>query len=190
MEADSWKVKQMIIVMGLPGAGKSTVLSAAKDSGYVIVNYGDLMFQVAQKEKIVSHRDELRKLDPQQQKKVQSAVGKALAEMKGKAILDTHCSISTPKGYLPGLPYSLLSGLQVEYLVLVTAPIAQIILRRKSDATRVRDSESEQSLSEHDSMNRSFLAAYSCLTGAPAMIISNSNGSLEEAQKRLLSLLS
>jgi len=175
--------------MGLPGAGKSTVLAAASKSTYKMVNYGDLMFEIASKEFGVKHRDELRKLPPETQKKVQSAVGMALSEMKGKVILDTHCSISTPKGYLPGLPYSLLSSLKVDYLVLITAPIDEIIGRRKSDTTRVRDAESADSLLEHDSMNRSFLAAYSCLTGAPALIISNRNGKLKEAQEALLRLL-
>ena len=180
----------MIIVMGLPGAGKSTVLSAASKSDYKIVNYGDLMFEIAAREAGIRHRDELRKLSPETQKKVQSAVGAALSKMQGKLILDTHCSVSTPKGYLPGLPYSLLSNLKVEYLVLISAPVAEILGRRKSDTTRVRDAEPEETLSEHDSMNRSFLAAYSCLTGAPAMIITNKNGSLEAAQQKLLSLLS
>ena len=180
----------MIIVMGLPGAGKSTVLSASSKTGYKTVNYGDLMFEIASKEKIISHRDELRKLDPSQQKRVQAAVGRALAEMKGKVILDTHCSISTKKGYLPGLPYSLLSGLKVEYLVLISAPIEEILARRKKDATRVRDAESPESLAEHDSINRSFLAAYSCLAGAPAVIIMNRDGGLASAQEKLLSILS
>jgi adenylate kinase len=179
----------MIIVMGLPGAGKSTVLSAAKKTDYSIVNYGDLMFEIASKEAGIKHRDELRRLDTATQKRVQSAVGKALAAMKGRIILDTHCSISTPKGYLPGLPYSLLSGLKVEYLVLITAPVEEIIGRRTSDATRARDAESPESLSEHDAMNRSYLAAYSCLTGAPAAIISNRNNALAEAQGKLLSIL-
>lgn len=180
----------MIIVMGLPGAGKSTVLSAAAKTGYKTVNYGDLMFEIASKEKIISHRDELRKLDPSQQKRVQAAVGKALAEMKGKVILDTHCSISTKKGYLPGLPYSLLSGLAVEYLVLISAPIEEILARRRKDTSRVRDAEPPESLAEHDSINRSFLAAYSCLTGAPAVIIMNRDGGLQAAQEKLLSILS
>jgi len=179
----------MIIVMGLPGAGKSTVLSVAASTAYKMVNYGDLMFEIASKEFGIKHRDELRKLDPATQKKVQAAVGKALALMHGKIILDTHCSIATPKGYLPGLPNSLLSGLKVDYLVLITAPIDEILASRSSDKTRVRDAESPESLSEHDSMNRSFLAAYSSLSGAPAMIILNRNGGLETAQKRLLQLL-
>ena len=179
----------MIIVMGLPGAGKSTVLAAASKTDYKIVNYGDLMFEIAVKEAGIKGRDEIRKLPTATQKKVQAAVGDALAKMHGKVILDTHCSISTPKGYLPGLPHSLLSKLKVDFLVLVTAPVDEIMQRRSSDRTRVRDAESSESLSEHDSMNRAFLAAYACLSAAPAMIISNRNGKLEEAQAKLLSLL-
>lgn len=179
----------MKIVMGLPGAGKSTVLSAAKGKGYKIVNYGDLMFEIAGKAAGIKHRDELRKLDPSMQKKIQAEVGKALAEMEGNIMLDTHCSIATGKGYLPGLPYSLLSNLKVDGLILITAPVGEIMERRNSDKTRVRDAESLESLSEHDGMNRAFLAAYACLTGAPACIISNRQGKLAEAQEKFLSLL-
>ncbi len=179
----------MIIVMGLPGAGKSTVLSAAKETDCKIVNYGDLMFEIASKSVGIKTRDEIRKMDTKTQKKVQSEVGKALSKMDAKLILDTHCSISTPKGYLPGLPFSLLSQLKVQFLVLVTAPAKEISERRSSDKTRIRDPESSESLSEHESINRSYLAAYSCLTGAPALIIHNRTGKLEEAQKKLLALL-
>ncbi len=179
----------MIIVMGLPGAGKSTVLSAASSSGYRMLNYGDLMFEIAKKKFSISHRDELRKLEPGRQKIVQAAVGEELAAMGGKIILDTHCSISTPKGYLPGLPFSFLSKLKVDLLVLITAPAEEIVARRQSDKSRVRDSEPLEALAEHEAVNRALLATYSCITGAPCAIISNRQGRLSEAQKRLLSLL-
>ena len=179
----------MIIVMGLPGAGKSTVLSAASGSDYKMLNYGDLMFDIAKKKFGIGHRDELRKLEPGKQKAVQAAVGDQLAKMEGKIILDTHCSVSTPGGYLPGLPLSLLSKLRVEKLVLITAPVEEVLARRNSDKTRSRDPEGPESLSEHDAVNRALLAAYSCVSGAPAAIISNRQGRLAEAQARFLSLL-
>ncbi|MCX6772351.1 MAG: adenylate kinase [Candidatus Micrarchaeota archaeon] len=178
----------MIIVMGLPGAGKSTVLAAAKNTGYIMKNYGDLMYEIASKQGHVKHRDELRKMDTATQKKVQSAVGDELSKMTGKVILDTHCSIQTPNGYLPGLPYSLLSKLTVDKLVLINAPAEEILARRKADTTRVRETNIEE-IREHDNVNISFLAAYSALTGAPAVIISNRQGKLEEAQQKFLSLL-
>ncbi|MEM4554995.1 MAG: adenylate kinase [Candidatus Anstonellaceae archaeon] len=178
----------MIIVMGLPGAGKSTVLSATPKD-YKIINYGDLMFEIAQKKYGVSNRDQIRKLDPKKQATIQSLVGKKLSQMKGKIILDTHCSIATPKGYLPGLPLKLLSKMKVDLLVLITAPFEDIIMRRQSDTSRIRDSQTADSLAEHDSINRAFLAAYSCITGAPCVILSNRQGKLHEAQQKFLSLL-
>ena len=179
----------MTIVLGVPGAGKSTVLSALKGKqGATLVNYGDLMFEVASKKKYVSHRDELRKLAPATQKKVQSEVGDALAKMGGNVILDTHCSIATPKGYLPGLPFSLLGKLDVSQLVLITAPIKDIMARRSNDLTRARDAESEESLRQHHEVNVALLAAYAAFCGAPAKIIVNSQGNVEGAKKELLAL--
>ena len=179
----------MKIVMGLPGAGKSTVLAAAAEKGIRIINYGDLMFDIASRTVGIKHRDELRKLPPATQKKVQAEAGIALSKMKADFILDTHCSIATKKGYLPGLPCQLLTKLHVDGLILITAPVAEIMERRSSDKTRVRDSESFESLSGHDEMNKALLAAYACITGAPAAIIQNRQGKLEAAQKEFLSLL-
>jgi len=179
----------MTIVLGVPGAGKSTVLAALKGKeGFTLVNYGDLMFEIASKKKYVSHRDGLRKLPPATQKKVQSEVGDALAKMGGGVVLDTHCSIATPKGYLPGLPFSLLEKLDVSQLVLITAPIKDIIARRNADKSRVRDAESEGMLQQHHDVNMALLAAYAAFCGAPARIIVNSQGNVEEARQALLSL--
>ena len=42
----------MIIAMGVPGAGKTTVLKAALTNNkiYTLVNYGDLMLEIEKKE--------------------------------------------------------------------------------------------------------------------------------------------
>jgi adenylate kinase len=180
----------MIIVMGLPGAGKSTVLSAAEQKGWEILNYGTLMFEIGKKEFNINHRDEIRKLDQQKQEHLQFQVGKYLANRKErKIILDTHCTIKTPSGYLPGLPFKILSLLHVEKLVLITAPISDILKRRKTDNTRIRDLEDEAALAEHDQMNKIYLGVYSVLSGAPANIIINKDGELEKAKEELLKLL-
>ena len=168
----------MIIVMGLPGAGKSTVLAVAKEQGWEVVNYGDLMMEIAKSHGVVD-RDSLRKLPAAKQKGIQKEVGEKLAhEKRNNVILDTHCSINTPGGFLPGLPFDFLSRWQVERLVLVTAPAKDILSRRAKDKTRVRDEQSAESLAEHEQMNRAYLAAYSVLTGAPAAIIVNADGQL------------
>jgi len=180
----------MIIVMGLPGAGKSTVLKIAADAGWNVSNYGTEMFEIAKELYGIENRDQLRKLKAEEQKIVQAKVGEKLAAItERKTILDTHCSINTSKGYLPGLPYSIISKLKVERLVMVTAPIADIMQRRSADKSRVRDEQSEQSLAEHDDMNRNYLAAYSVICAAPAIILQNANGKLEQTQSRFAALL-
>lgn len=177
----------MIIVMGTPGAGKSTVLAEATKarSGWKVVNYGDMMTEIAKHKGLVKSRDELRKLSIEQQGKIQAEVAQQLSKMKGNVILDTHCSINTPNGYYPGLPDFLLSKLSVDALVMVGAPLDDIMGRRKSDATRARDEQGREALAEHVRVNEAMLAAYSVLSGAPVLMVENANGKLEAAAKRL-----
>ncbi|MBI2079518.1 AAA family ATPase, partial [Candidatus Micrarchaeota archaeon] len=125
----------MIIVMGLPGAGKTSVLEKINSSNpeYKHLNYGTLMLEIAQEKFKIKSRDEIRTLTATQQKEVQKMVGERLAKEKGKLILDTHCSVLNPdkRFYLPGLPWSLLQHLKVDYLVLITGDIEEIAARRK-----------------------------------------------------------
>lgn len=179
----------MIIVMGLPGAGKSTVLAAAEGSGYKTINYGTEMFEIAKVKFGISDRDQLRKLTPEQQMEVQALVGKAIAQETGKVILDTHCTINTPQGYLPGLTQELLGMWKVERLVLVSAKLEDIMRRRNSDTTRVRDAQTMESLREHDGKNREYLEIYAKWAGSPTTIIMNNDGALEEAQAGFKALL-
>ena len=120
---------------------------------------------------------------------MQRAVGERLAGMVGNVVLDTHCSINTPQGYYPGLPYSLLAKLNVEALVLVTAPPEHILGRRKKDTTRARDAQQSEELAEHIRLNEAMLAAYSVLTGAPVVIVENADGKLDVAVDKLEALL-
>lgn len=179
----------MIIVMGLPGAGKSSVLAGAEGTGYAFLNYGTLMFGIAKEKFGISHRDEMRKLPVEKQKQVQEAVSLRLSSERGKVVLDTHCSIKTSRGYLPGLPFSLLEKLHVDAVVLLTATPEEIMGRRESDATRARDPESLESIREHDLMNKALLAAYAAHRGCPARIIYNHDGKLEDAVRQLRGML-
>jgi len=111
-----------------------------------------------------------------------------LSKMDGKVILDTHCSIQTPSGYFPGLPFSLLGKLKVERLVLLSASVDEIYNRRKNDPTRSR-SVNRDEIIEHDQMNRAYLAAYSAFTGAPATIVMNHDNRVAEAVSSLAAAL-
>jgi adenylate kinase len=175
----------MIVVMGLPGAGKSTVLNGLK-TDYRILNYGDLMLEIEKEHFGVKDRDDMRKLPIEKQKKAQRMVYERLSKEHGKVILDTHCSVNTPNGFFPGLPFDYLKMLKVDALVLITADPKEIAERRATDPTRKRDGDD---IFLHDGLNRSYLAAYSAFTGAPAIIIFNKQGKLEEAVAKLQSML-
>lgn len=174
--------------MGLPGAGKSTVLERIKSEHkeYVVKNYGDLMFEIEKEEYGIKHRDEMRTIPIEKQKEVQRMVVEYLSTIKGKFILDTHCSVSTPKGFLPGLSQDLLKGVKITSLVLITADPKEIEARRANDPTRKRDNDD---IALHDHMNRAYLASYSTQTGAPAVVIYNRQGKLEDAVAKLKSIL-
>jgi len=94
----------MIIAMGLPGAGKTTVLKGLK-TDYELINFGDLMLEVEKEMFGIKDRDDMRTLPIEKQDQAQKKVYEKLSKMEGKVILDTHCSVSTPKGFFPGLPH-------------------------------------------------------------------------------------
>ncbi|MEM4272114.1 MAG: adenylate kinase [Candidatus Bilamarchaeaceae archaeon] len=180
----------MIIVMGVPGAGKTTVLNGLKENARIL-NYGTLMFEVAAERYGIAHRDEIRKLPVDKQRAVQKEVAEKLAKEKGLVVLDTHCSVKTSKGYLPGLPFELLEKLDVDAVVLITAKPEEIFRRRQNDKTRMRsDDATLESLKEHDAINKALLAIYAAHRGCPAKIIYNSDGQSEKASEELQKIIS
>ncbi len=172
----------MIIVLGLPGVGKTTVLSrvAEQNPDWKLVNWGDVMFEMAKTHYGVGDRDEIRHLSEDKQKDIQEKAALKIASMGEKTIVDTHCSIFTPVGYLPGLPYRLLKHLPVRLLILLSAKPTEIYTRRVKDTTRTRELDIEQ-IEEQLRLNEMYLAAYSALSGANAAIVYNHDNELDKA---------
>ena len=181
----------MIIVMGMPGAGKTTVLSEAIKGmpGWRTVNWGDKMLEIALRRGLVKDRDEIRKLPAREQRTLQEDAANELAKEKEKMILDTHCSINTPDGYFPGLPFNLLGKLKVEKFIMIDAPIEHIMRRRQADTTRARDAQERAKLEEQLFVNKALICAYSAYTGAPVAFVTNEDGRLDEAVERFRSLV-
>ena len=179
-----------IIVTGIPGVGKTTVMeAAAKARNLRIAVFGSVMFEVAQAKGLAQSRDDMRKLPPEQQKDIQREAAARIAAM-GKVIVDTHCTVKTPKGYLPGLPAWVLEVLKPSTIVLVEASNEDIHKRRANDATRKRDEDTIEAIAEHQEYNRRFAAAYATLTGATVHTVVNSDGRVEAAMKGILTVVS
>lgn len=183
---------KVVVVAGIPGSGSTTVLgNALKDLDYLHVNYGDVMLEIAQKEGLVEDRDSIRKLSPDIQKEIQRKAAKNIRERSKESniIVDTHCTIKTPKGFLPGLPNWVLEELQPDMFILLEADGDEILMRRINDTTRIRDMEKLKEIELHQEMNRAASMAYAVITGATVKIIENHDNKLETSVEEMINTL-
>ncbi len=183
---------KVVVIAGIPGSGSTTVLNKALESlDYVNVNYGDAMIKIAQEKGIVEDRDSLRKLTPDVQKEIQKNAAKSIREMSevNNIIVDTHCTIKTPAGFLPGLPKWVLDELEPDMFILIEADGEEILMRRISDETRTRDMEKLGDIELHQEMNRAVSMAYAALTGATVKIIKNHDNRLDEPVEDMINTL-
>ncbi len=184
-----------VVVTGIPGSGKTTVIDGAvkKISGveYKVLTYGTVMFEIAKKKKLVLDRDEMRKMSPKNQKMVQEAAADYIKSesKKGNVILDTHCTIKTLKGFLPGLPLNILQKLNPDAFVIVDSSAEDIYERRSKDGSRNRDADSVEEIRVHQDMNLNVAAAYSVLTGGVVKVVHNRQGMLDKAVEDFISVL-
>jgi len=141
------------------------------------------MIDIAKEMGLVKDRDEMRKLTLDQQKDLQIRSAEKVASM-GNVILDTHCTVKTPKGYMPGLPEWVLKKLKPKAIVVVEADPDEIYNRRAKDTTRNRDPDSEEDIAEHQQINRAAAMSYATLTGATVKIVFNHDNAIDEAVKQ------
>jgi len=192
-------MNKTLIVTGIPGTGKTTVCNVvaelAKDAGLEVdvINYGTVMVKVLQKHEKEMERNSMRKtgIDFQRelQKEAAGAVLEKIRQLSGITIIDTHMSIKTLGGYLPGLPSHVLQLLKPEMLVLVEAQPSEICSRRMKDTARKRDEAVEEAIKEELLFSRLMAGACAVSTGAPVKIVINAEGKQEEAAKKILNSL-
>ncbi|HUI00362.1 MAG TPA: adenylate kinase [Nitrososphaerales archaeon] len=181
-----------IVIVGVPGVGKSTVVEKAKAAvkGSTVEVFGTAMFQEAMRLKWVKHRDEMRKLPVEKQQKLQAAAAARMSRGKGKVVfIDTHLFIRTPEGFWPGLPLRVIQPMKPTHLILVEASPGEILSRRKNDTTRYRDEITEDQVSEELALARSFLTTASLVSGAPMLFVKNGEGRSDEAAEKIAALV-
>ena len=174
----------VVIVTGVPGVGKSTVMNAAEEYGYKIVNFGTTMLEEAQKDG-VADRDDMRKLDVEDQQRLQKQAGEKISRM-GNVVVDTHASILTPAGYMPGLPEWTARALNPDIIVLVEATPEEIQGRRNKDSSRERD---KDDVGLHQSVNREYAAVAAVITGAAVAIVENHDNQIDKAVEQFRRVL-
>lgn len=173
----------VIVVTGIPGVGKTTVMKeAAEGIDIQFVTFGTVMADIAIEMNLVKDRDEMRKLTLEQQKELQIKTAEKVAKMDN-VIVDTHCTVKTPKGYMPGLPEWVIKKLNPTAIVVIEADPEEIYNRRSKDITRNRDPDSKEKIAEHQQMNRAAAMAYATLSGATVKIVFNHDNAIEDAVK-------
>jgi len=177
-----------VVVVGIPGVGKTTVVGklVSKVRGARLVIFGSVMLEEARRRKWIGHRDELRKLTVERQRLLQGVAAKKISGMReGIVVVDTHLFVRTEEGFWPGLPFEVVTALKPTHFVLVEASPVEVSARRASDRERYRDTIAEDELAEEMELARSFLTVSSTLTGAPMLIVANSDGMADEVASKI-----
>ena len=189
---------KIVIVGGVPGVGKTTVinkaLSQAEKAGLEVTTmvYGSVMMEMASEMFNVKDRDDLRRLPEDKQKIVQKEAANRIAERSANklVLVDTHYSIKTGSGiYLQGIPSWVSDALNPKLLVLIETNPEDIAERRNKDSSRKRDEENIALLKEHQEINRTSATTICQKTGALLGIITNKQGLADAAGEMLFDYL-
>jgi adenylate kinase len=190
-------VSKIVVVTGVPGAGKSTVINGAlmelkaKGVEYEVINYGDVMLELMRERFKIADRDEMRKIPTEPYREIQREAARRIARAAERkpVLVDTHCLVRKPEGYYPGLPRWVLEELKPESILIVEATPKEVAARRTKDVSRRRDEELLAEVAEHQQLNRATAVAYAALTGATVRMISNRDGKLNEAVREMVAAL-
>jgi len=173
--------------------GKTTVLSEladlARENKYnlTVMNFGTIMKEIMLELGKELHRDEMRKLTIEEQRKFQELAASEITHRAGHgvAVIDTHMFVKTPSGMWAGLPEKVLEKLDPQLLVLVEANTEQIATRRAGDSSRRRDQSLADEIAFDLGWSRATAAASAVATGAPVKVIRNDAGRQKEAAQEL-----
>ena len=184
-----------IIVVGIPGVGKTTVVSSVKNTleqtgiKTTLAEFGKIMLEEAKKMKI-NNRDQIRRLSIENQKKLQNLAAEKISQIYSDVvIIDTHLFINTKEGYYPGLPADLLNHLKPTHLILIIANPEEIYHRRQNDSSRVRDIISMDSIKNEIDVSKMLISCCSIISGAPFKILANHEGLVTDCTQKMVSLI-
>jgi adenylate kinase len=186
-----------IIVAGIPGVGKTTVLQELeavrkeKDIDLKIINFGDVMNQLFKKQGKGVHRDHMRRQDIALQTKIQQQAARKIARMSGMSslVVDTHMFVRTVDGLWPGTPRRVLEALHPDIIVLIEAEPEEVAKRRISDTSRERESSKLEDVKADLEWSRYMASVNAVLEGVPVQIVLNPEGHQRQAAEDILTIV-
>lgn len=187
--------QKRIVVVGIPGIGKTTVISRAAgllrqaNQNTEIVVFGTVMFEESKKLGL-KNRDELRNLSIDEQRSLQEMAAQKICGMQANVLLiDTHLFIRTSEGFYPGLPMQLLNALKPTHFAMIAADAQEVANRRNRDKTRQRDLSSIDEIKTELEISRIVISCCSVLSGSPFMIIINKENEIDKAASAIADMI-
>jgi adenylate kinase len=186
----------IVIVVGVPGVGKTSVINEAKKYlkyEFKVVNTGDIMFELAKEKYNINNRDEIRKkLTFEQQKEIQKEAIKKIKEMEKESdiILDTHLVIESYGGYIPGILREYAEILRPDGIAVIISDPDKIFVRRLKDIQiRGRDIENLKRIEIQQNLTIYFTTIFMFEYETIVEVINNEEGLLEESAKKFAEFL-
>lgn len=188
-------MKKVVLVVGVKGVGKSSVIRGAIDENWEVINFGDIMMEILDKEGI--SRDELSwKLNSTEYIKLQEKAGreliKRIKKSKKNIIIDSHAIIYNIFGFLPGFPLKILKNLPLSLIVFIWANPKDIAKRRERDIKKLgrkRKIMETKDIEKLQELERKACLVYSTIKGIPFHEIENPEGKIEKAIKEFKRVL-
>jgi adenylate kinase len=186
----------IVIVVGVPGVGKTSVINEAKKYlkyEFKVINTGDIMFELAKEKYNINNRDEIRKkLTFEQQKEIQKEAIKRIKEMEKESdiILDTHLVIESYEGYIPGMLREYAEILRPDGVAVIISDPDKIFVRRLKDIQiRGRDIENLKRIEIQQNLTIYFTTIFMFEYSTIVEVINNEEGLLEESAKKFAEFL-
>ena len=186
-----------IIVAGIPGVGKTTILqelevvAREKNVPLKIVNFGNIMNDLFKKRGKAIHRDHMRREDLALQAKIQQQAARTIARTPGNSaiVVDTHMFVRTTDGIWPGTPRKVLEALDPDMIILIEADPEEVAKRRTADSTRYRDSGDVEDAKADLQWSRYMASVNAVLAGVPIQIVHNRDGQQRQTATDLLNII-
>ena len=197
MDSEHHTMPGTIIVAGIPGVGKTTVLqeleavAREKNVPLKIINFGNVMNELFKKRGKAIHRDHMRREEISLQARVQQQAARVISKTPGNSalVVDTHMFVKTTEGIWPGTPRKVLEALDPEIIILIEAEPEEVARRRAADSTRYRDTGSVEEAKSDLQWSRYMASANAVLAGVPIQIVHNRDGQQRQTATDILDII-